>query len=103
MAKPKQQKAAHEGVRDGGATASLPAWLKPTGPASCTLQVHAKPGSRVSWLQWGQRPPVAATGSQPRFSVWAGHPTHAPTIVRACLSSLPAPCLPPLRHQAAGV
>lgn len=30
------------------AAATLPAWLRPTGPASFTLAVHAKPGSRVS-------------------------------------------------------
>ncbi|PRW59904.1 trimethylguanosine synthase [Chlorella sorokiniana] len=56
MAKPKQHKAAAAAAGgDSGAAASsgLPAWLKATGPASFTLQVHAKPGSRVSSITLG--------------------------------------------------
>ncbi len=55
MAKPKQHKAAAGGGGgSGGGTAAadsgLPAWLKPTSSSSFTLQVHAKPGSRVSMV-----------------------------------------------------
>lgn len=53
MGKSKQQQQPKGGGGDGGAAAAaqpsadLPAWLKSTGPSSCTLAVHAKPGSRV--------------------------------------------------------
>ena len=48
MAKPKKAAASSDGTAAAAAAASgLPAWLKPTGAASFTLQVHAKPGSRV--------------------------------------------------------
>lgn len=47
-----QQATKPDGAGSGGS--QLPAWLKPTGPSSFTLAVHAKPGSRVS-LEAGSR------------------------------------------------
>ena len=35
------------------AIAGLPSWLKPTGPLSCTIAVHAKPGARVCNFELG--------------------------------------------------
>lgn len=105
MAKPKQQRAAAEG---GSATASssLPAWLKPTGPASFTLQVHAKPGSRVSWLQ--TEGAACRSNWQPAAQRCRGRASHACADHRARLPELPAcplpaPCLSATKLQVSSI
>lgn len=53
MSKKQQQQQQHKGgggsaaAGSGGSDEGLPAFLKPTGPDSFTIAVHAKPGSRV--------------------------------------------------------
>ncbi|KAL4458706.1 hypothetical protein ABPG75_013571 [Micractinium tetrahymenae] len=45
--KQQQQQQTDKGGGGGSGGGDLPAWLRPTGPSSCSISVHAKPGSRV--------------------------------------------------------
>lgn len=94
MAKPKQQKAA-AGIGGGAAAAAasaLPAWLKPTGAASFTLQVHAKPGSRVSMRHMQNHAARMLLRPQPRPGRpgWLVQRASLPCATRA--PSSPAAC-----------
>ncbi|KAL4426714.1 hypothetical protein ABPG77_004770 [Micractinium sp. CCAP 211/92] len=42
-----QQQRQDKGGSDNDSGDGLPSWLRPTGPSSCSIAVHAKPGSRV--------------------------------------------------------
>lgn len=76
---------------DGSSTSTLlPPWLRPTGPVSFTLAVHAKPGSRVSLVHC-----VAHAA--------ALHPSPPCSRHRRAHAPPPLPSSPSLHTQVCGV